>query len=63
LDDDIASWVVSLIEGFDVNDDTLAVDLINNVGPIPGSYLNTAHTRKWCQSQRFIPKTADRMTY
>ncbi|KPJ87478.1 MAG: hypothetical protein AMS17_08405 [Spirochaetes bacterium DG_61] len=46
LDDDIASWVGSLIEGFDVNDETLAVDLIDKVGPIPGSYLNTAHTRK-----------------
>jgi trimethylamine--corrinoid protein Co-methyltransferase len=63
LDDDIASWVGRLIEGFEVNDETLAVDLIDEVGPIPGSYLNTAHTRKWWQSQRFMPKTADRLTY
>jgi len=63
LDDDVASWVGRLLEGFDVNDETLAVDLIDDVGPIPGSYLNTAHTRKWWKNERFMPKAADRLTY
>ncbi len=63
LDDDIATWVGRFLEGFTVNDETLALDLIEEVGPIPGSYLGKTHTRKMWQAERFVPKTADRMTY
>jgi trimethylamine--corrinoid protein Co-methyltransferase len=41
----------------------LAIDLINEVGPIPGFYLDKAHTRKWWKLEQFVPKAADRMTY
>ena len=63
LDDDIAGMVGRFIEGVEVNDETLAIDLINEVGPIPGHYLNKAHTRKWWKKEQFIPKVADRLTY
>lgn len=39
LDDDIAGMIGRFIEGIEVNDETLAIDLINDVGPIPGFYL------------------------
>jgi trimethylamine--corrinoid protein Co-methyltransferase len=63
LDDDIANWVGRFIQGFEVNDETMATRLIDEVGPIPGSYLNKAHTRKWWKTQQFIPKTGERSTY
>lgn len=63
LDDDIANWVGRMIEGFEISDETLAVDLIDQVGPIPGSYLATPHTRKWWKSQQFMPALADRTSY
>jgi len=63
LDDDIAGWVGRFIEGVEVTDETLAIDLIEQVGPIPGQYLNTEHTRKWWQKEQFIPKAADRAPY
>jgi len=63
LDDDIATWTGRLIEGFEINDETLALDLIEKVGPIPGTYLDKEHTRLWWKSQQFIPKSADRTTY
>lgn len=47
LDDDIAGWIGRMLEGVEINDETLAIDLINAVGPIPGYYLNKEHTRKW----------------
>ena len=47
LDDDIAGWIGHLLEGVEINDETLAIDLINAVGPIPGYYLNKEHTMKW----------------
>ena len=61
LDDDIANMVGRFVQGIEVNDETLAVDLINEVGPIPGMYLDKAHTRKWWRREQFIPKAADRL--
>jgi len=63
LDDDIAGMIGRFLEGLEVNDETLAIDLINEVGPIPGHYLGKSHTRKWWKKEQFIPKSADRLTY
>jgi len=63
LDDDIAGWIGRLIEGVEITDETMAIDLIEQVGPIPGQYLNTEHTRKWWRREQFIPKVADREPY
>ena len=60
LDDDIAGMVGRFIQGEIVNDETLAVDLIREVGQIPGHYLGKEHTRKWWRKEQFIPKSADR---
>ena len=63
MDDDIAGWIGRLLQGTTVNPDTLAVDLINQVGPIPGHYLNTAHTRQHWRDEHNFPKTADEEAY
>jgi trimethylamine--corrinoid protein Co-methyltransferase len=63
LDDDSAGMVGRFMEGITVNDETLAVDLIHEVGPIPGHFLDKAHTRKWWKVEQFLPKAADRLTY
>jgi len=63
LDDDIAGMIGRVMEGAEVNEETLAIDLIKEIGPIPGFYLNSEHTRKWWKKEQFIPKVADRSTY
>jgi len=63
LDDDVAGMVGRFIEGVIVNDETIALELIEKVGPIPGNYLNTAHTREWWPREQFIPRAADDLTY
>jgi trimethylamine--corrinoid protein Co-methyltransferase len=63
LDDDIANWVGRFLDGVEVNDETLAIDLINEVGPLPGHYLNKEHTRKWWRKEHFVPRVADRESY
>lgn len=60
LDDDIAGMIGRFIEGETVDDDTLAVDLIRKVGPIPGHFLGTSHTREWWPKVQYVPKSADR---
>jgi trimethylamine--corrinoid protein Co-methyltransferase len=63
LDDDVAGMVGRFVEGEDVNDETMALELIEQIGPIPGNFLNTAHTRKWWKIAQFLPRAADTLTY
>jgi trimethylamine--corrinoid protein Co-methyltransferase len=63
LDNDIAGWIGRCLEGINVSDETLALDLIDEVGPIPGHFLSTAHTREWWTKEQFVPKVADRTAY
>jgi trimethylamine--corrinoid protein Co-methyltransferase len=63
LDDDIAGWIGRLIDGVTVTDETLAIDLINRIGPIPGHYLSAEHTREWWQKEQFVPRVADLEPY
>ena len=60
LDEDIAGIVGKFISGVEVNEETIAFDLIKKVGPVPGHYLSTKHTRKWWKIAQFMPKSADR---
>ena len=59
LDDDVAGMIGRFVEGVDVNDVTLALDLIDQVGPIPGFYLDKKHTMEWWKREQFIPRAAD----
>ena len=63
LDDDVAGMVGRFMQGVLVNDEALAIRLIEEVGPIPGHYLAKEHTRKWWKLEQFVPKVADRLTY
>jgi trimethylamine--corrinoid protein Co-methyltransferase len=63
LDDDVAGWIGRFLEGVTVTDETLAIDLINQVGPIPGHYLGTAHTREWWRKEQWLPQSADLEAY
>ena len=63
LDNDIAGMIGRFIEGVTINDETMAVDVIDKVGPIPGHFLGEEHTRKWWKLEQFAPKVADRLTY
>jgi len=63
INDDVANIIGRTIEGFEVNDETMALDLIESVGPIPGTFLNKQHTRLNWKKEYFVPKVADRLSY
>jgi trimethylamine--corrinoid protein Co-methyltransferase len=63
LDDDVAGMIGKFIEGVTVNDETIALDLIEKIGPIPGHFLITEHTRKYFDKEGFFPKAADQLPY
>lgn len=63
LDDDIAGMIGRFVTGEAITAETIAVELIKEVGPIPGHYLGKTHTRQWWRKEQFIPQSADRLTY
>jgi len=63
MDNEVARRIGRIIDGVDVNEETLAIDVINEVGPIPGQFLSTEHTRKLWKSEFLIPDLADRVGY
>jgi len=63
LDNDVAGWVGRFLQGAEVSDESLAISLINQVGPVPGHYLNTKHTREHWKKEHYVPAVADRAPY
>ncbi len=49
IDDEIYSDVFRAVRGFDVNDDTLALDLVDKAGPM-GNFLAFPHTMKYLRA-------------
>ncbi|MBN2073317.1 MAG: trimethylamine methyltransferase family protein, partial [Actinobacteria bacterium] len=63
IDDDVAGMIGRYLEGIHVDNETLALDLIKEVGPLPGFYLGKKHTREWWKKEQFMPKVADMLPY
>jgi trimethylamine--corrinoid protein Co-methyltransferase len=52
IDNDINGMAMRVLQGIKVNDDTLALDIIKQVGP-GGSFLTQKHTVKYARSDEF----------
>ena len=63
MDDDIAGWIGRVLQGARIDDETLAVDVINEVGPIPGNFLGHAHTREWWNKEDSFLAVTDHEPY
>ncbi len=60
--DEAIGYARRITRGIEVNDDTLAVDVINKVGP-NNHYLREPHTRRYYKSEYFYPKLLDRQDF
>ncbi len=61
IDNEILGNVLRVMDGIDVNNDTLAFDVIKSVGP-GGHFLSEEHTVRHMRKEFFMPKIADRKT-
>ena len=61
MDCEIFSIIHKVMQGIEVNEETLALDTIANVGP-GGHYLAQKHTRKHMR-ELFMPQFMDRRPY
>ncbi|MBU4511593.1 trimethylamine methyltransferase family protein, partial [bacterium] len=59
IDNEIIGMAMRALQGIEVNEDTLALKVIDKVGP-GGNYLAEAHTVKHMRSELFFPKVSDR---
>lgn len=61
MDDELIAMARIVESGIEVNEETMAVDVINNVGP-GGHYLYEDHTMKWFR-KHWQPTLMDRNSY
>jgi len=59
--DEILGWIEHFVRGVEINDETLALDLIDEVGP-DGQFLDSDHTLKHFRG-RWYPQLFDRDNY
>ena len=59
IDNEILGMVMRAVEGLRVDDETLAFDLIKQVGP-GGNFVAAKHTRRFMRSEHYQPSLSDR---
>lgn len=59
IDNEILGMIFRASQGINVNSETLAVSVIEKVGP-GGHFLGTEHTRKYYPMEHYIPELCDR---
>ena len=62
IDNDLSGMIGRFLQGVNVDGESLALDLIDEVGPIPGHYLDKEHTRVLWKKEHFVPKVSDRLS-
>lgn len=60
--DEIISMVKRIVQGIQVDEEMLAVDVIKKVGP-GGNFLQESHTRRHFKEQLWFPKLVNRSIY
>jgi len=60
VDNEILGMVMRAVEGIKVDEDTLAFDVIKEVGP-GGHFISSDHTRKYMRSEHYYPSLSDRL--
>ncbi|MCL5072607.1 MAG: trimethylamine methyltransferase family protein [Actinobacteria bacterium] len=63
IDDDIANTVGRIIQSFDINNNTIGLDTILEVGVNPGTFLNTKQTRLFWKDEDYQTKVFDKLSY
>lgn len=59
VDNEILGMVMRAVQGIEVNEETLAFDLIKEVGP-GGNFVTAQHTRRFMRDQHYQPSLSNR---
>jgi trimethylamine--corrinoid protein Co-methyltransferase len=61
VDNEILGMVMRAVQGIEVSEETLAFDLIREVGP-GGNFVSAKHTRRFMRREHYSPTLSDRDT-
>jgi trimethylamine--corrinoid protein Co-methyltransferase len=59
MTDEIIAMTRRILRGIEISDETLMLDLIDQVGPV-GEYMSTDETARRCRDEIWVPKLMDR---
>jgi trimethylamine--corrinoid protein Co-methyltransferase len=59
IDNEILGMVMRAVEGIKVNDETIAYDLMKEIGP-GGNFVTAKHTRRFMRKEHYQPTLSDR---
>ncbi len=62
IDDDVANSIGRIVEGFEVSEGTIGLDVIAKVGS-SGTFLSAPETRRLWKDEDFMPKIYDKTSY
>jgi trimethylamine--corrinoid protein Co-methyltransferase len=62
MSDDLIGYAKRFVNGIEVNDETLALDVIDKVGP-GGNFLTEKHTLKYFKTETWYPDLFKRTIY
>lgn len=60
IDHEVCALAGRYLDGVRIDKTSLAIDLIREVGPIPGNYLAKKHTLKWWPDEYLIPSLGNK---
>lgn len=63
VDNEVCAMIGKVLEGIKVDEERLAIELIHEVGPVPGNFLAKEHTRKHWRDEYIIPQVSVREGY
>ncbi len=62
MTDEIIAMTRRIMRGIEISDDTLMLDLIDQVGPV-GEFMSTEETARRCRAEMWVPKLMDRQPW
>jgi trimethylamine--corrinoid protein Co-methyltransferase len=63
VDSEMCGMVGRYLKGVGLSGDTVALDVVEEVGHFPATYLDTDHTYDWWRGERYVPLVASREVY
>jgi trimethylamine--corrinoid protein Co-methyltransferase len=61
VDNDVVGMIKRFCRGVEVTPETMAVNLINEVGPMPATFLRSKHTFKWWRNECYLTSVANQV--
>jgi trimethylamine--corrinoid protein Co-methyltransferase len=63
IDAEMCGMVARCLDGIQVNDDNLAINVVEDVGHFPSNYMDTDHTFERWRSERYLPLVSLRESF